>query len=184
MADNNELFHVLDDGNGLGEGIRKIQEGDTGAAKNGSLGFAFKDASGNVILPQLTAEGKLPVDTEATGGTCLSERGENAGSLTAVDICTMTLQLSKLYTGIGIVASCLQSTLFQVVHIDDVGGTPTETILFEAIVGAGAYTVCCEPKCMQFNTTGGTGTQNFVLRGTNLKKESTMRGALTANEGL
>jgi hypothetical protein len=61
MADPRESFATLEDGTGEGQALASRQEGDASAAQNGSIGFAFKDSSGNVILPALDASGNVQV---------------------------------------------------------------------------------------------------------------------------
>jgi hypothetical protein len=62
MADLRESFPTLEDGStGEGKVLVARQEGDAAASQNGAIGFAFKDASGNVILPALDAAGNVKV---------------------------------------------------------------------------------------------------------------------------
>jgi hypothetical protein len=58
MADPRESFATLEDSStGAGEALISRTEGEAAAAQAGSIGFSFKDSSGNVILPALTAGG-------------------------------------------------------------------------------------------------------------------------------
>jgi len=58
MADPRESFATLEDSStGAGEALISRVEGEAAAAQAGSIGFSFKDSSGNVILPSLTAGG-------------------------------------------------------------------------------------------------------------------------------
>lgn len=62
MADLRESFPTLQDASTQeGKSLIARQEGDAAAAQNGSIGFAFKDSSGNVILPALDAAGNIAV---------------------------------------------------------------------------------------------------------------------------
>lgn len=61
MADIRESFATLENGSQVGVALKARVEGDAAAAQNGSIGFAFKDSSGNVILPALDASGNVPV---------------------------------------------------------------------------------------------------------------------------
>lgn len=183
MVDEAELFNTLDDG-GAGAAPTKKNEGDAAAGSNGSVGFAFKDASGNVVLPTLTADGKLPVSSDATG-VCYYANGElAAGSLTLADItnAVATLVLEKSYSKIGAFASCLQASLFQIVHVDDAAGTPVETVLGEFIVGPGQYSFQAALECFILSTVGNTGTQELKLKGQNFRKLSSLRGSVSALE--
>ena len=183
MVDEAELFNILDNG-GAGSAPKQMQEGDSPASANGLIGFSFKDSSGNVVLPQLSADGKVPVTSDATG-TCYYANGElAAGSLTLADItnANATLVLEKSYSKIGAIGSCLHASLFQIVHVDDAAGTPVETVLGEFIVGPGAYSFCCELECFILSTVGNTGQQDLKLKGQNFRKLSSMRGSVSALE--
>ena len=72
MADPKELFSTLKATSG-GAGVPLDQGVDNttaAAALNGAVAFAFKNSAGNVILPQLTATGAVPVT--ATAGVAKS----------------------------------------------------------------------------------------------------------------
>lgn len=62
MADVRESFTTLEGASQEGLALRAVQEGDSIAVKNGSIGFAFKDSTGNAIMPQLSAAGNVKVD--------------------------------------------------------------------------------------------------------------------------
>lgn len=181
MADLREAFPVIvDETTGAGEALISRIEGEAGAAQEGLIGFSFKDSSGNVVLPQLTAAGALPVDTEGTNTDCLHDNGEDAaGSASLVDIATITLTASKDVMALGWVVSCLRASLFQIVQIDDA----TETVLAEMIVGPGDYTNTGELNCISF-TAGATGTQSVVLRGKNFDKLSSLRGSVSCEQAV
>jgi len=60
MADIRESFATLEDsGTSEGKALAARVEGDAAAAQNGSIGFAFKDSTGDVILPALDATGNI-----------------------------------------------------------------------------------------------------------------------------
>jgi len=182
MADLREVFPILQD-SATGEGEAPISriEGEAAAGQEGLIGFSFKDSSGNVILPALTPQGKIPVDTEAAAANCLDANGElAAGSVgTIVDVtgAVITLTASKTYRKIGILASCLRASLFQLVQVDDI----TETVISEVVVGPGQFTVCCELGCLQF-TAGATGTQELKVKAKNFNHASSLRATVTAEE--
>ena len=180
MADLNEVFNILADGTtGAGEAAISRVEGEAAAAQAGLIGFSFKDASGNVVLPQLSATGRILVDTgSASAGTCMHAQGDNAtGSLTTVEIANLALTASGQYSQIEAVGSCLQPTLFQVVHDND----GTDVILYEFLVGAGQYSFCCSLDCAVV-TAGASGTQELELRAKNISKLSCIRGTIAALE--
>lgn len=183
MADLEEVFKILkDSATGAGEAPVARDEGEAAAGQAGLIGFSFKDASGNVVLPSLTAGGAIPVDTSGASGTCFYAQGSNAGSLSEVTLATITGSLSKQYSQIEAVGSCLRTTRFNVYYVDDAGGTPVDTLIYSFLVGAGAYTVPVMLKCAVINTAGGTGTQNFEIRAQNLFNASTMEAALALLE--
>jgi hypothetical protein len=175
MADENPLFRTLKDSSNVAHAIDKINSGDAPGSKNGLLAFGFRDSAGNVVLPQLTAGGAIPVDSNAAMGTPIKIRGENAGSLSAVAVATLSLTADESYDDIHANVSCLRETLFQLVQIDDA----TETVLADALVGAGQYSFHFDLGCVSI-TAGSTGTQSLVVRGINLDKISTMRANVCA----
>ena len=61
MADVRESFTTLEGSSQEGLALRAVQQGDSVAAKNGSLAFGFNDSTGNAIAPALNASGELPV---------------------------------------------------------------------------------------------------------------------------
>lgn len=185
MADLAEVFPILvDSGTNAGESPVSRVEGEAAAAQEGLIGFSFKDASGNVILPALDATGALPV-SQAAGGVCKSDYGTNVGSTSAQDIATLdesVISVTEVYDRFEILVSSLRTALWQVVYIDDANGTPAETPLFSVHTGPGAFHMCCKLECLELDTTGGTGDQNIVLRGNNLVDGSTMYGTLACRE--
>ena len=186
MADPHELFNILRETDDSGLAPDKAIDATTAvAALKGLIGFAFKDSSGNAILPQLTSEGKLPVDTEEVSGSCKLANGElAAGSATLAEVtgAKITGALSKRYKKIEATVSCRHPALFQIVYTDDVGGSPIETIVEECIVGPGQYSFKMGLYCNEIDTTGGTGTQEFMVRAKNFNKQSSLRATLTMLE--
>lgn len=181
MADLRESFPILeDDATGAGQAPTARIEGEVAAGKEGLIGFSFKDSSGNVVLPQLTADGKLPVDTEATNANCLNDAGEDAaGSASLVEIASITLVASKDVFNIGFMGSCLREALFQIVQVNDA----TETVLGEFIVGPGMYTHSDQLHCLEFSA-GATGTQALKLKAKNFDKLSSLRGTITCEQAV
>lgn len=177
MADVRETFPVLEDANGEGVALREIQEGDSAALKSGSLGFSFKDASGNAVLPTLTANGSIPTSSGAAA-TPLLARGQNAGSVGVdVDIAVLTLTANEKYEEIRANVSCFRESIFQIVQVDDA----TTTVLDEILVGPGQYTFSVDLK-EYLITAGASGTQELKVIGQNLQKSSTMRARISASE--
>jgi len=188
MADVNEVFYILaDSSTGAGEAAISRIEGEAAAGIAGLIGFSFKDSSGNVVLPSLDAQGRLPVSEIA--GICYSEHGElAAGSATLAKVtgAEIALTAGKVYTQISATGCCLRTSLFEVVHIDDEGVTDTETVLEEFIVGSGQFTFQTQLHCLDVDTTGGTGTIVLTLRAKNFNGTpnalSSLRGTLAAVE--
>jgi len=184
MADIREIFPIIENtSTNAGEALGRRQEGEAGAAINGLIGFSFKDSSGDVILPSLNVDGALPVTLDA--GTTLRANGELvAGSTSLVDItsATITLTLGKKYTKISAVVSSRRDTLFQIVHVDDDGGTPTETVLLEAVVGSGQFSFKMALDLDLLDTAGGAGIQILKIKGQNFNVSSSMRAGLSTNE--
>jgi hypothetical protein len=177
MADEAPLFKILQNASGTAEAIDKVESGDAPGTKNGILAFGFRDSAGNIILPQLTSAGAIPVDANAAMGTAMKARGENAGSLSNVDLATIVLGNSELYSKIVAVGSCLRESLFQIIW-DNNG---SETILGEFIVGAGQYSFLWDVPCVEF-TTAASDPQELILRAKNLDKVSTLRGNICTYE--
>ena len=116
MADVREVFPILEDSSNVGAVLSKSQAGDVASGKVGLTAFGFRDSSGNLILPQLTASGKIAVDAgTAASGTCKSAYGTNAGSLTNVTLATITLTASKVVSDIEAQLSCSRAALAEVV---------------------------------------------------------------------
>jgi hypothetical protein len=190
MADVNEVFNIIaDSSTGAGEAAISRTEGEVAAAIAGLIGFAFKDSSGNVVLPQLDAQGRLPVTEDAAAGDCFNAHGElAAGSATLAKVtgAEIALTAGKEYHGISASGSCLRTSLFQVVHIDDEGGADTETVLEEFIVGPGQFSFQTSLDCLSLDTTGGTGTIVLTLKAKNFGSTpsalSSLRGTISTLE--
>jgi hypothetical protein len=173
MANEAQLFRILDDSTGDSFAPRSRIEGEAAASQRGAIGFAFKDSSGNVVLPQLDAFGRLLVTEEA--GTCLSDQGANTvGSVGVdVDIATITLTVDVEYADLEISGSSFRDTLFTIVQNDNA----VETVLHQFLVGNGDVNETHRLKCVEF-TAGSTGTQQLILRAQNIHKASNMYGTI------
>lgn len=170
MAIEREVFTPIEDANGHGQSYRGKAEGDAPSTDLGALGFSFKDSSGNVILPQLNADGTMPVSFST--GTCISGTAQVADTTASMtDVVTLTLALTKNYSNLELSVSSTKTTVWEVVSIDDVGGSPTETKIMDSavITGPGQFCAKINLDCGDFTTVGGTGTQNLVLRANQLQ---------------
>lgn len=176
MADPRESFATLEvDGTGVGVAATSRVEGDVAAGKVGSIGFAFKDLAGNLVLPMLTPSGQLPVSF--TDNICLkSPAGELAtgsAALAAVTGAEITLAAATAYKEVAFVVSCRRDSLFQIIQQDDL----TENVLAEIIVGAGQYTLSQVLHCLKF-TTGATGVQKLKVKAKNFEALSSLRATV------
>lgn len=179
MADIQEVFKIIEDeGTGNGEALRKRQEGDAAAGQNGSIGFAFKDDSGNVVLPALTSDGKIPVDTETAAGTVVRGRETLvSGSVTAGsdnDVVTLTLTPSQQYSMSDYMGSTTRICKWTLVQNDN----GSETILDVFFTGPGQYSFSENPKNLSFSS-GATGTQELILRGNPLNTATDLHGRVS-----
>lgn len=179
MAHVRESFPMLEDAvTKEGVAAHKSQNGDASAGKVGITGWVFKDSAGNLVHPQLTPEGKLPVDFEGAGvAKSATSDGEIPGALTLTDICEVSLNTSKTYGKIHANGSCFKEAIFYLVQVNDA----TETILSSFIVGPGQYSFHADLKATEF-TSGATGTQKIVLKARNLQKESDFLGDISCLE--
>lgn len=177
MSDLRESFPTLQDVStqaGVAAGART--EGQAASGVQGSIGFSFKDSSGNVVLPQLNSQGEILVSSEKSGND-LYARGENAGSSSVVTIATITLTADKVYEGLELAFSCFRDSLCQVIWNDD----GTETVLLDGLVGPGLFSFHARMESVEF-TAGSTGTQQLLLKANNINALSTMRGTIAIKE--
>lgn len=177
MADIRNPFATLEDASNVGQVMRAVQEGEAVASKNGSLGFAFKDSSGNAIAPALSAAGKIMVDT-GSAGNLLKSRIENAtGSTSVVTLSSITLTASTVYQDIDFICSSRTAGLFQVIWSDN----GAETVLADVVLDSGQYTYGDELPNVQF-TSGATGPQLLIIKANNFSKASALRSTLSVLE--
>lgn len=179
MAHTRESFPVLEDAlTKEGVALHKSQNGDASAGKVGATVWAFKDANGNLVHPQLNSEGALVVSSEGAGIPKSAESdGEVAGALTLTDICEVSLNASKTYGSIHANGSCFKESLFYLVQVNDI----SEVIIGSFIVGPGQYSFHLDLKKKEFSS-GATGTQKLVLKAKNLSKESDFLGDIACLE--
>ena len=183
MADKNPVFNTLQNlGDSEGAPIHKGIEGETTAGKNAAPGLVAKDDSGNFIYLKTNSAGELIVSQDSSELANLKTTAEVVGSGTEVLVAKITLTASKVYKGLGWVASCFRDTIFRIVSVDDVGGTPVEDVLVDGILcGPGDFTDSEYLKNMEF-TAGSTGVQELQILAVNLNSTSDLRGTLTISE--
>jgi hypothetical protein len=179
MSDLREVFPVLvDETTDEGRALTASEAGEAAAAKVGLTGFAFKDSDGNLVLPTLTPEGKVPVDLEGAGvSKSGSSNGVVVGSLTVVTVAEITLAASKTYGKIKATGSCFREAIFDVVQLNNL----TETIIGSFLIGPGQFSFTWEGGSKEVDS-GATGTQKLILKAKNLQKESDFRGDISALE--
>lgn len=180
-----EVFATLEDPtSGEGEALAPLQSGESPTGKNGSIGFSYRDSSGNVVLPQLNSEGAVPVSLDP--GTTTRNQGKILASTQVVDsrslIAEDAITLAATYTKFSANVSCRRDCLFEMVYVDDDGGVPVETELLSCIVSPGQYSFNMSLLVDILSTAGGTGTQKIKLYGTPLQQKSNMRGQYSFNK--
>lgn len=162
-----------------GVALTKSVQGDAAAAKVAAPVLAFRDSAGNLVYPQLTSEGKLPVDFDGAG-VSFSDASQTpvAGSLTYAVVAGVDLTASKTYGKISYRGSCRRAAEFVLVQINDV----TETVLDSFVLDAGQYNDNVDLGETEFQT-GATGTQRLELRAKNFSNPvSDFRGSLVCLE--
>jgi hypothetical protein len=187
MSDPKEVFPILDAGSGVGASPSQAVDATTAAAALlGLVGFAFKDSTGKVVLPQLTALGQINVLTEIGQGANKMAKGElaagSAGSIVDVTGASITLSLAKKYKELGFVVSCRTDALFQIVHVNDSAGTPVETVMCEAQVGPGAFSFNGVLKSFLLDTTADTGIPLLKVKAKNFEVPSSLRATICVFE--
>ena len=165
MAGKNSLFRIMKSATGgaLNGLVGLVPGTDSISGEIAAFVTAFQDSSGNAAVPQLDANGAVPVTFDS--GTCLSSgAGDIAGTTTMSDITNSEISLanSTTYSKIQGHVTSMTESCFQVIYDD---GT-TENVLAEFQVGPGQYTVDIDMPCSMF-TTPGAGTQELKLKGAN-----------------
>lgn len=129
---------------GAGVPLAASIEGQASAAQQGAIGFAYKDSTGNLILPQLDSQNRLPV-TLTGQGTRFRAHGDIAGALLSAtgsgysnfqSVCSINLTANKTIGDFGGKVSSRRASYFQLVYSDNA----SSVILDSSIVDAGQYT--------------------------------------------
>lgn len=182
MAEIRESFPVLENtSTQAGEALASKQEGVAPGADNGLMGFSFKDSDGNLVLPSLDSEGRLPVTSEGAGveHSAAGELAAGSGSMVDITGATFNLPNAKVIREIRANVSCFRDALFNIVSVDD--GTPT--IIGRIRIGSGQYTFEWNGHKKQY-TTGVTGTQTLKVQGQNQNALSAMSAEISAVEAV
>ena len=181
MSEKRSSFPTLELGDQAGQALTAKIQGESAAAAYGSVGFAYKDSSGNVVLPTLTPQGRVPVDSEANNGSWLSNRGEDSdGSVSGTfsTIASINLSNDDIVDEFNYAVSGRKGGLFQVC-LDDDG---VISVLEDIVLESGHYTHSASVKTEV--TAGSTGTQKILIRAHNwetvLANASALRASLRA----
>lgn len=180
MSEVRESFPVLENtGTGAGEALASKQEGVAPGSDNGLMALAFKDSSGDLVLPQLDAEGRLPVTLEGVGveKSAAGELADGSGSMADITGASISLTVDKVYGQIKFNVSCFRDAYFNIVWVDD--GTPT--VIGRARCGSGQYTVSVDLH-KKLLTAGSTGVQVLKIQGQNMNTQSAMSAEISCIE--
>lgn len=169
------LFATTEDRvNKVGVPLAATIEGQTPAAQQGAIGFAFKDANGNVILPQLNSRGQILVASDTAPGQRFRSHGRVPG-ITLVapgtgdytgwqNILAINAVASSGYGEIAARVACRRDAIAELIY-QDAGGSVI--ILDTAIMGPGQYTVNLGlgPDEDSFTVPASASTPQFIVRG-------------------
>lgn len=165
MADNKETTFILTNPDtGAANSPKDMVEGDSPATRIGTIGFAYKDSSGNVVLPQLNADGEVPVTFDSVVVQKFFNRGEiSGGSATEATVASVALTPGDVYAEFDWLVSCRRDSYFKLVWHDN----GVDNVLADVMTDAGLTTVPVVLERLQI-TAGGTGTQEIRIRANNL----------------
>lgn len=156
---------ILEDASGTGVAVREIQLGHSPVAKAGLLGFGFRDSSGNVTMPTLTGDGKVPVSLDGSGNP-IRNRGEVANGSPSGSFVTVTevsLNPGSTYSKVFGKVSCRQPALFQLLTVVDA----VETILEDSVLDAGMYNDDLGNNPLEFTVPSGAASAVLRVRAYN-----------------
>jgi hypothetical protein len=187
MADNDvrESFPSLEDASGVGVPLTKSLAGDTAAGKVGSTAFVYKDKDGNLILPQLDNQNRLPVSTEPQGTRLRTPGTTVAGALLGgppyvfTQVLSLTAASGVSYVDLKGTVNCRRAALFQLLYTD----AGSSVVLDEAICDAGQFK---NPIGLgagdEFTVPASGVTPKFVIQAGNYDKASDLHAALSCTQ--
>lgn len=167
------IFKLLLDAAGDAFALSKVVLGTViNGTINGIASFGFRDSNGNATMPQLNSEGALPVTFDA--GTTIvipakietQANMESAGQGVRVMLGSVALVPDRIYTAPSLEGSAFREMLFELVMVEDVGGTPVETLIGASYAGAGQYSVKAGLLKDQFATDANVNTKELRLYAT------------------
>lgn len=188
QSDLRESFPSLEDrATGAGVTLAASIEGQSSAGQQGAIGFAFKDAAGNVVLPQLDNEGRVPV-TLSGQGTRLRNYGSKAGALLSATgafygnqqlVTSIDLTANTDIGDFGGKVNCRRAAYFELRYEDN----GASVVLDSSLVDAGQYTapLGAGPQEDTFHVPASAVAPKISIYAGNLDngKLSDLRGMLT-----
>jgi hypothetical protein len=200
VADTRELFNILSDGSDAGVEYKGKAPGEAqstddqapvlpavdlagnlqnlpvrsvgDADSDGTPSFSFRDSSGNLVRPQLNADGTVPVSFASGTAQSASSVATIAALSTEQDVVSIAVANNDVVEANMAMGSAFQPMLFVLYHDDN--GSLNELARF--VVGPGDFSHTANLNNISF-TAGATGTQQLILRATQI------RGALTDAHG-
>jgi len=167
------IFKLLMDAAGDAFALSKVVLGTAiNGTINGLAAFAFRDSSGNATMPQLNSEGAVPVAFDA--GTTIvipakietQATMESSGIGVRVLLGSMPLIVDRSYTAPSFDGSAFREMLFELVMVQDVGGTPVEELILASYSGAGQYHIKAGLVKDFFSTNATVDTKELQLYAT------------------
>ena len=175
----NSLFKILMDAAGDAFALSKVVLGTViNGTINGIAVFGFRDSSGNATMPQLNSEGSLAVTFDAGTTVVIPAKMETkanmetAGQGTRVLLGSTPLVVDRTYTCPSFDGSAFREMLFELVMVQDVGGTPAETLILAGYAGAGDYNVKAGISKDIFATDANVDTKELRLYATMLEAKA------------
>lgn len=169
------LFATTEDRvNKVGIPLAATIEGQTPVAQQGLIAFGFKDANGNVILPQLNSRGQILVASDTAPGQRSRAHGRVPGvTLVAPgsgdytgwnNVLSIPGVASSGYGEIGGRVACRRDSIFEFIY-QDAGGSVV--ILDTVILGPGQYSsqIGLGPDEDTFTVPASAASPAFVIRG-------------------
>lgn len=170
---------ILEDENGVGFPLHKVQESYAKAGKNALPDPKFKNNVGNLIYPITDADGKIVITSSGADNLAyLKDSASIAGTSSETTICEIDLQNNYIYFDIGIDASCMRDAIFNIYH-DDNGALNN---LFSALVSSGFTSFRKRFVDGLRFMAGSIGPQKLLIKAKNQNALSDLRATLTVIE--
>lgn len=145
--------------------LNLVAEGEAVATSNVQTVLACKDDAGqSQYIPMIG--NAIRVTTE---GAKTHYSGEAQITVVSAGAEEQVLEVTigavgTTYDDVELLVSSFKDCTWKVYHVDDVGGTETETLLLRARSGAGQYTPAINLSCLNLDTTGGSNTQAIRVK--------------------